>query len=242
MARDYLGKVKDAATLKDQAYRAIKGAIIANQLVPGKSYSVPELAARLGVSRSPVREALLELAARGFVTFLPRKGVVVNELGLDGVKDLFHFRLALERGVLAELLGRGLNAAEREEVATRHQRLLRAAGARKIQPFLKLDRDFHGFLAAATGNRYLIEALANVRDLIDWNNHRLMLRHERIPEVVAEHERLVGALLAGDLAASQAALDAHLAAAIRGLAAFLPPNGTAAPAAPPEGRAISGGA
>ena len=157
----------------------------------------------------------MELSTLGFVSFIPRKGVVVNVLATEDIKDLFYYRLALERGVIERIFALGLSDKQKSTIKTKHTQLVEASQHGEIEPFIGRDRAFHAYLAALSNNKFFIESLRKVRDLIDWNNKMLMARYERIPEVVVEHQNIVDGLIRQDIEATYKALEVHLMTAIR---------------------------
>ena len=165
----------------------------------------------------------MELSTLGFVSFIPRKGVVINVLETEDIKDLFYYRLALERGVIERIFALGLSDKQKSMIKTKHTELVEASQHGEIEPFIEQDRDFHAYLAALSNNKFFIESLRKVRDLIDWNNKILMARYERIPEVVVEHQNIVDGLIRQDIEATYKALEVHLMTAIRKMEKHIQP-------------------
>lgn len=201
--------IKAPASLKDMALQAIKEAIWADVLHPGTIYSEPLLAQELGISRTPIREALLELAGQGFLTFLPRKGFRINRLSVEEIHHLFIFRRAIELAVIAEIMPRinDKNIKRIEDIYTRDNV---AAQANSKTAFIGVDREFHTFLASLTNNQYLISALENVRDLIDWVGTKVLERPDRRHEAIREHGAIVKAICKKDLDATLQAMKNHI--------------------------------
>lgn len=209
MGSDTLQPIKESVSLKEKVNKAVKEAIISNVLRPGKIYSVPELANRFGVSRSPVREALLELACQGFVTFTPRRGVVVNEITEKELKQLCRFRKTLELAVLEDLFeNRAITGAHLARIEKFQARLEDAVEDNAL--FLSIDREFHMYLARMTDNRFLISALEGVSDLINWTNNKLFLGYARSVGVLKEHRAIVDSLKHGDFDTAASNMEKHL--------------------------------
>ena len=193
-------------SLKEMAYEAIKESIVTNRLVPGSIYTEQAIARELGISKTPVREALISLASRGFVTILPRKGFQVSHLTDRQIREIFEFRHALERAVILNvaLSVTGSAIADIESINSK------AAKAKDRKSFLKCDRDFHRYLASLTQNRYITDALENIWDLCDWVAAVVYLLKGRPQEAVQEHASLIEKLKKGDPEGAAAAMEEHL--------------------------------
>ena len=90
-------------SLKEWAFQQIKEAILTNELKPGEVYTDQDMARELGTSKTPVREALIELTARGFFEFIPRKGFQLKRLTRKDIKNLLDFRKILEVGIIRHI-------------------------------------------------------------------------------------------------------------------------------------------
>lgn len=221
---DKVGQLKLLDTqksLKDLAFQAIKEAIMYDNLQPGRFYTEPDIAQQLGISRTPVHEALLELSARGFLKLVPRKGFRINELKAEDIHNLYSLRAALETAVVRQIAA---NISE-----TSLARLARFVKEQKQEmdlgdwlEFLRIDRKLHQFMASLTHNNYLMEALENVRDILDWTGmHCLAERSSRAGEVLREHDAVIARLRAGDGEGAAAMIEKHLATSEKRIVAYL---------------------
>jgi DNA-binding GntR family transcriptional regulator len=196
-------------SLKEMAFQAIKNAILSKKLVPGKVYNERGLAKELGISKTPVREALLDLASKGFITFLPRRGVQINALTEKDIKDLYEVRIALETAILRHITPK-LSKAELRKIETIHQKGKGAIKADDRLGYMRIDREFHLYLARLTGNRYMITSLENIRDLIDWMVFKALTRSQRMEEVKREHERVIERLKERDTPRAIRMMEEHI--------------------------------
>jgi DNA-binding GntR family transcriptional regulator len=137
---------------------AIKHAILAGELMPGRSLVETDLAAVLGVSKTPVREALKTLAGAGLVTMHPYKGAVVRVVDDEQARHIYDLRLLLE----PEALRRA--AARRHDWRPAHDALVRADAAKDQAGRSLANRDFHHELYAGCGNPLLVRMLDDLRD------------------------------------------------------------------------------
>ncbi|MCO5221537.1 MAG: GntR family transcriptional regulator, partial [Thermomicrobiales bacterium] len=149
---DRSGKpVLTTATLSQQVYAHLRAGILDNTYPPGSALPEEALAAKLNVSRVPVREALRRLSAEGLVTVVPRQGATVTELTSKQILDAYQVREALE--VLAMRLAvPKLTAADIEQLDTLQQAMQSAADAGDANAFFTANAAFHGFLVDKAGN------------------------------------------------------------------------------------------
>lgn len=194
------------SSLREQAARAIRTGIITGEVAPGDIYSVPALAARLGVSATPVREAMLDLVSEGLVTPVRNRGYRVVSLNRQDLEGILQIRLLLEVPSAGEVA-----VSHRDEDMPRFralaERLPALADKGDFQAYLDADRDFHLGLLGLLGNPRLVDIVGRLRNqtrLFDVG--KLVVTGELI-ESGAEHVEIVAAMeqrdraLAEDLAA-----------------------------------------
>jgi DNA-binding GntR family transcriptional regulator len=210
-----LGQVTPPASLTHTAKDALKRAIIKGELTAGSVYSEQAVAGQMGISKTPVHNALLELESKGFVSILPRRGFVVNRFTRQELVELFEYRRALECAVVANLAG-SLTPEERielEALVAEHQ------SNDDPSEFISLDRRFHEKMAELSGNRYIIESLSNIWDLVEWlgvNSLRNAISsgpgstatEMNLPR--QEHQAMLTAICHSDPAKAQEAVLKHL--------------------------------
>jgi GntR family transcriptional regulator, rspAB operon transcriptional repressor len=211
------------ASLTELAYDALKREILTAGIRPGAALIENELAARFGVSKTPIREALRLLVQDGWIVVLPRKGYLVRPLSLEDVREVFALRLLLEPPVAADAAARSS-----EELL---ERLRRAAGARQPlggggaaggggEPYraaMRAARAFHLTLAATAGNGRLLKILEGLLDEVERLLH--LMPQLGMPQLgghlasIAEtsaHRRIIAAIGAGDARAAAEQVRAHL--------------------------------
>ncbi len=189
-------------------YQVLRDQIIEGKLRPFTRLREPELAVRLSVSRTPLREALRHLDAEGFVERLPTGGVMVAGIDPDDIRDLFSVRAVLEGHLVREVAAH----ASARDVAELYQFLDRMD---KLQAYpeevIRMGLDFHDCLAMMAGNRRCREILRQIRRHIDryWAVTTAN-RPDRVRAVSDEHRRVVDAIRDGDPVRAEAAMQAHL--------------------------------
>ena len=188
----------------DRAYRHVKEQILSGALPGGELLSEGEVAAALGMSRTPVRGAFAQLEAEGYLRTYPKRGALVTPISPREAEEVIEARWVIERHAL-ELARPELGA----ELAT-----LAEPGERD---FAEADRAFHRALVASTDNAILLGLYDTLRD-----RQRRMLRvgsrtGERKAAIVTEHRELADAVAAGDREAATAILRRHLDNALAAL-------------------------
>ncbi|MCZ7568950.1 MAG: GntR family transcriptional regulator [Ardenticatenaceae bacterium] len=155
----------DITTLRDQVYQILRDRIITGQLIPGQRLDVDDLSQSLGVSPTPVKDALKQLAAEGLIDIRPRRGTFVAEFTRRDIEELFDVRLMME----LHAVDAGLANATREDDGQLRQILeylstfIDGDGYRDYQTFLVHDIELHGYLVRLTGNRRLVEMYESIR-------------------------------------------------------------------------------
>jgi DNA-binding GntR family transcriptional regulator len=196
--------------MRSEAVRdEIEALIAAGKLPPGKHLDETELAERFGVSRTPVREALNQLANAGLVEIRPRRGAVVAEVGPHTLVEMFEVMAELE-GMCGRLAARRISKAQEEALVAAEQACeeVRACG----DPDLYSERNdvFHGIIYAASQNAFLVEqAWVLRRRLRPYRRLQLRIR-DRIPNSLNEHAAIVAAIRAGEADKANQLLREHV--------------------------------
>jgi DNA-binding GntR family transcriptional regulator len=196
---------------RDQAYDELKRALLMGDFPLHQRLGEERLASLLGVSRTPVREALLRLHAEGLIGPHPEGGYRPIAPAVDEVHDLYEVRLALELQALRRPGEHGTTHDLDQLGLLRDEWLLLAARPPEPDPgFVTLDEDFHVRLAAAAGNPSLADLLRIVNERIRVVRMHDFLTAERVRRTVAQHLEILEAVLAGDLSLAVARFGRHL--------------------------------
>lgn len=206
-------------TRHESALAELRQAIVTGAIAPGERLLQVELAARLGVSRIPLREALRSLHAEGLVSIEPNRGAVCRPLEPKDVSDLYGVRLALEalsaRGAAERFVDVRGPTEERRTVA------LEAAGQRDFATMIRLDVGFHAALAEASGNAHLARTLDGCWSQIARAMYFFLSHDAAADEVWRQHSAIARAVAFGDVAGATAVLERHITdsrdAILRGL-------------------------
>ncbi|CAN5128465.1 GntR family transcriptional regulator [soil metagenome] len=193
------------ARASDTAYDALRAEIVDWTLEPGTVLAEVELSTRLGLSRTPVREALARLVADGLAEPLGGRGLVVTPLSAHNVIQLFELRQALEQQAAAL-------AAERREPAVfeKLQAQLREVGTDDLRAYYDLVARFDHAVDSALSNPYLVSALASVRTHLSRIRRLSSDDPSRLRDAAREHLLIVDAILDGDARLAADATRVHL--------------------------------
>lgn len=193
-------------TLTERAYRALEESIVTLALPPGAVVSEAQLAARLGIGRTPIREALQRLAREKLVRVLPRRGIVVAAVDVAEQLRLLEVRREIER-LIAGAAARRADAGQRARFQAIAEGMERAATGNDETAFLRLDRSLNLLVLAAARNEFASGAMALMHGL----SRRFWFIHWRsagLPRAAAVHAALARAIAAGEPGRAAAASDA----------------------------------
>ena len=197
-------------SLASRAYQELKAAILRGELEPGAALGEVELAGLLGISRTPVREALAQLRNDGLVESTSTGGNVVRVLGRDEVRELFLLREALEALAVREFVGGGSRDVSPLEAILDGQRA--AAKKRDVEAFLAADEEFHVTLCREANLPQVAALLASLRERMRQAGLRAVTRPDRMATVLGEHEAILRAVRGGRADRAEKAVLAHLRA------------------------------
>ena len=165
MLRGRKSRVRGAENLSGRVYNQIKNLILCNEVLPGQKLHHQELSERLGVSRTPVREALTRLVQEGYVSFLPNRGFTCKEIRLQEAEELYDLREALE-AFAVEKATENLTAAALDDFEMKLQRYGDDVQKRFTRERLIYDQDIHLEIARLSGNQTLVKTLAQIFERI----------------------------------------------------------------------------
>lgn len=192
------------------AYRRLLDEIRSGALAPGARLRETELADRLGISRTPVREAIRQLEADGLVAHLPRQGATIRSLDHAEVVELYEMRAVLE-GTAARLAARAASDIELAELTALNTELADAPAGPQAK---ELNRQFHRMMLESARNRFLLKSMNALQKTLLILGPTTLADPSRAVSAVAEHAAVISALKARDGAAAEAAMRAHVDAAL----------------------------
>ncbi|MCD6156258.1 MAG: GntR family transcriptional regulator [Candidatus Atribacteria bacterium] len=197
-------------TKKEVAYKEIKALILGSREKKEKiNLSENFLVKKLKMSRTPIREALQRLQLEGLIKIIPQKGIVIQDILVEEIREIYDIRIALEEFVVREIA-----PLIKDEDICQLESLLKEQAAYLDPPdpvnFHKADREFHSYLLKLYGNSMIQEFMSNLRDRIYLANLSLLKSRENIRLFYEEHIRIKDALKERDGKKAALAMDIHL--------------------------------
>lgn len=211
-----LSKLELPGTLQNLAYERIKTLLINGQLKFDDVYSANQFAEMLGVSRTPIREALLQLTAEGFFISLRGRGFKIKEFSEKEIRDFFETRKMIESYVIEQLV----EAVAEEDLKPLEDSLklmLNGHDQEEIYRFLDADKSFHMNLIHRYKNNLLESIMENIRDFISILGQKALTSPGRVKEVIREHRCILKALRKKDKNKAVQAINDHLDATEKSL-------------------------
>lgn len=210
--------------LSEVVYRKLRRAIIRGDLGQGATVSETELAKRLEVSKTPVREALTRLAQEGLVVSTPHKGAVVTSLTRGDLEEIYHLRIQLE-GLAARTAAERLTEEHAKAIQAILEELEVATAARDTEALRRNYLLLHQAIWQASQTRRLPAILMNLQDYVEMSRYTLMFQPSGLEVGLEEHARVVRAILARDASGAQEAMVRHIEHTLEILRAGSPAEG-----------------
>ncbi|TLS46181.1 GntR family transcriptional regulator [Streptomyces montanus] len=200
---------------RERVADALRAALIAGELRPGEVHSAPALAARFGVSATPVREAMLDLVKEGLVDTVPNKGFRVTTVSEKQLDEYTHIRSLIEIPTTAELAATA-DPAALEALRPAAEQTVTAAAAGDLIAHVEADIRFHLGLLALAGNEHLVEVVGGLRKRSRLYGLHALAKAGLLEESAREHLEILDALITRDEEAVRAVMTRHLGH-VRGL-------------------------
>ncbi|MFC4125917.1 GntR family transcriptional regulator [Nocardia rhizosphaerae] len=201
---------ESSALLGQSVHRQLRQLVLSGELAPGRPLSVPALATQLGVSRSPVREAVQQLIYEGLAVSAPHAGAKVAAVDADQIRDVLAVRAALD-GLAAAAAATRLTESELDKlasiIAAQEANLDDTTDAARDA---QLDLEFHTFIRDAAGNDCLADELARLEAKAHLYRGDLWCSARNRRVALREHRRIVEALESGHPESARAAAEAHV--------------------------------
>ncbi len=199
-------------TFAVQTYNFLRNAILNNEFEEGEVYSQEQISTILKLSRTPVREALIELQKEGYIRFLRGRGFEVLSPTEKELEDILDLRLVIEKAAAGWA---AQNATElqvrflKQNIALEKESIKDSAGD-DIQEFLDLDEQFHSIVWDASGNGKISSITTNLRSQLLRSGHRILQVSKYRKSIFGEHKRIMEAIAAHDVAGAKEAMEAHI--------------------------------
>lgn len=196
--------------LKHKAYNYIKEKILTGEYKPGQDISEEELRQEMGISRTPIREAIMRLETENLIFIFPRKGIFVSSITPKMIKNVFQIRLMIEPQIIS-IVGKNLSkewlVSMKDKFDTVSEQMTEEAA---IQYFVNLDKEFHFYLVNACDNQYLINVMNNIFDQNQRMRYQTFNFDGRDIASKNEHIAIIDALIDQDIEKAEALMIEHI--------------------------------
>ena len=209
MDMDFEVNLNEYLPLRDVVFNTLRKAILRGELKPGERLMEIQLANKLGVSRTPIREAIRKLELEGLVLMIPRKGAEVAQITEKNMQDVLEVRKALEE-LSVQLACERITPEQVEEMkmaAEDFRKVLKSCVATKIA---EADVKFHDIIFAATNNQRLITLLNNLREQMYRFRVEYLKQKECYPQLLEEHDKLIALISGGEVEEACELMGCHI--------------------------------
>lgn len=195
--------------LRDVVFQTLRKAILTGDLKPGERLMEIHLAERIGVSRTPIREAIRKLELEGLVTNIPRKGAMVAEISVKGLKDVLEVRRALD-SFCAELACERITEEEKADLKAAFEAFIDATKTKDATVIARADVSFHDIIIGATGNERLVALINNLAEQMYRYRFEYIKDESGHDRLIEEHKNLMEAIISGDVDGARNAAREHI--------------------------------
>lgn len=209
MGSEFEVNMNDFLPLRDVVFNTLRKAILRGNLEPGERLREIHLADKLGVSRTPIREAIRKLELEGLVLMIPRRGAEVAEITEKSLRDVLEVRSALEE-LAVDLACERITEEDVDKLREAAKEFEEVSKGEDVTELAEADVRFHDIIYFATDNQRLIQLLYNLREQM----YRYRVEYLKRPEVhetlFAEHEHIIECISKRDKASAKLAISTHI--------------------------------
>lgn len=195
--------------LRDVVFNTLRKAILTGELKPGERLMEIHLANKLGVSRTPIREAIRKLELEGLVTMIPRRGAEVAQITEKSLKDVLEVRRALD-ALCAELACIRITDEEKTQLKEACAEFERATKTKDATVIAKADVSLHDIIVAATGNKRLVQLVYNLAEQMYRYRFEYIKDESQHERLIEEHRMIYESIMNNDSEAAAAAAKMHI--------------------------------
>lgn len=195
--------------LREIVYEELKREILVGEIAPGTRMMEIELADEMGVSRTPVREAIRKLEKEGLVTIEPRKGAYASDVSIKDMVDVLEVREDLE-AMAAAMAAQKVNKDEKQALIEATMEYKEAVESERTEDIIRCDEKFHQLIVNCSGNKTLVQLFSQVQELalrFRYLYYDDFSRYERMP---MEHREIEEAILSGDYEKARVVAGEHV--------------------------------
>lgn len=204
------GMLNEYLPLREVVFNTLRDAILRGELEPGERLMEIQLAEKLGVSRTPVREAIRKLELEGLAIMLPRRGAIVAAITISDLKDVLEVRRVLE-GLTIELACKRMTSEELDKLKESGEDFAQAVRGDDLTEIAKKDVAFHDIIYNASRNKRLIQILNNLREQMYRYRLEYIKDANKRGTLVEEHRVIIESIEVKDAVMAKKAIKKHIA-------------------------------
>ena len=209
MDMDFEVNMNEYLPLRDVVFNTLRKAILRGELKPGERLMEIQLASKLGVSRTPIREAIRKLELEGLVLMIPRKGAEVAQITEKNMQDVLEVRKALEE-LSVQLACERITPEQVEEMKMAAEDFRKVLKSGDVTKIAEADVKFHDIIFAATNNQRLITLLNNLREQMYRFRVEYLKQKECYPQLLEEHDKLIALISGGEVEEACELMGCHI--------------------------------
>ena len=209
MDMDFEVNMNEYLPLRDVVFNTLRKAILRGELKPGERLMEIQLANKLGVSRTPIREAIRKLELEGLVLMIPRKGAEVAQITEKNMQDVLEVRKALEE-LSVQLACERITPEQVEEMKMAAEDFRKVLKSGDVTKIAEADVKFHDIIFAATNNQRLITLLINLREQMYRFRVEYLKQKECYPQLLEEHDKLIALISGGEVEEACELMGCHI--------------------------------
>ncbi len=202
-------RMNEYLPLRDVVFNTLRQAILRGELEPGERLMEIQLAERLGVSRTPIREAIRKLELEGLVLMIPRKGAEVAKISAKSLRDVLEVRRSLEE-LASELACQRMTEEQVQELEEAKKAFDAAVEKGDIMELAETDEKFHDVIFNGTGNARLVQILNNLREQMYRYRLEYIKEEDKRQIIMLEHEKILRAIRAHHVTEAREAMREHI--------------------------------
>ena len=209
MDMDFEVNMNEYLPLRDVVFNTLRKAILRGELKPGERLMEIQLANKLGVSRTPIREAIRKLELEGLVLMIPRKGAEVAQITEKNMQDVLEVRKALEE-LSVQLACERITPEQVEEMKMAAEDFRKVLKSGDVTKIAEADVKFHDIIFAATNNQRLITLLNTLREQMYRFRVEYLKQKECYPQLLEEHDKLIALISGGEVEEACELMGCHI--------------------------------
>ncbi len=201
--------IQNHRPLREIVYEELKLLILTGKISPGMRLMEEELAEDMGVSRTPIREAIRKLEKEGLITIEPRRGAYVSQISTKDMVEILEVRQNME-GLAAELAAQRMSEEDKEKLRNIAKAYEEAVAAGDMAEMIRCDTAFHHIIVEATQNKILIQMVEQLQEMVLRFRYIYYDNFKRAEQMLSEHQAIYEAIAGGNTEVARESANVHI--------------------------------